>query len=255
MAVFDNMPYTNFHELNADWLISVAKDADKAASEINEKIQAETDRATAKENELSAAITTETQRAMNRENSLSQTISDVNLRLTNQIAENKRQTDIADEALQEQIDNNAAKIAKNSADITAEKNRAIAAEAATDRRVGQVVTHQTLQDEKIATLYTEEENGTFTGSSLYLLSGKTLIATAGVTATTTPEISAPSDGVIARALVTNGLASSSITLSFEGFAAGSTNKGVTLAVGQSVFIDAFKIGENWYFKHTIMYTL
>lgn len=255
MAIFDNMPYTNFHELNADWLISVSKDADKAASEINEKIQAEIDRATAKENELSAAITTETQRAMNREKSLSQTISDVNLRLTNQIAENKRQTDIADEALQEQIDKNAGEIAENSADITTEKNRAIAAEAATDRRVGQVVTHQTLQGEKIATLYTEEENATFTGSSLYLLSGKTLIATSDITATTTPEISAPSDGVIARALVTNGLTSGSITLSFEGFTAGSTNKGVLLAVGQSVFIDAFKIGENWYFKHTIMYTL
>lgn len=254
MAIFDNMPYTNFHELNADWLISVAKDADKAASEINEKIQAETDRATAKENELSAAITTETQRAMNRENSLSQTISQNTLRLDNTIAENKRQTDIADDALQEQIDKNAGEIAENSADITTEKNRAIAAEAATDRRVGQVVTHQTLQDEKIATLYTEDENATFTGSSLYLLSGKTLIATSDITATTTPEISAPSDGVIARAFVTNNN-TSSITLSFEGFAAGSTNKGVTLAVGQHVFIDAFKIGENWYFKHSIMYNL
>ena len=52
MAIFDNFPYTNFHELNADWIIGVVKNVDQSQKDIDSKIQAETDRATTKENEI-----------------------------------------------------------------------------------------------------------------------------------------------------------------------------------------------------------
>lgn len=56
MAIFDNFPYTNFHELNTDWIISVVKTVDQSQKEIDAKIQAETDRATAKENEIETKV-------------------------------------------------------------------------------------------------------------------------------------------------------------------------------------------------------
>ena len=55
-AIFANFPYTNFHELNADWIIGVVKNVDQSQKDIDSKIQAETDRATAKENEIETKV-------------------------------------------------------------------------------------------------------------------------------------------------------------------------------------------------------
>ena len=38
MAIFDNFPYTNFHELNADWIIDVVKNVDQSQKDIDSNI-------------------------------------------------------------------------------------------------------------------------------------------------------------------------------------------------------------------------
>lgn len=149
MSIFDNFPYTNFHELNADWLLQIVSEVSKAQQGFDEKVQAETERAIAAENTLSVRIdntnkqetadvlalnnriTAETQRAQNEEEILKKQIASVN------------------NDLQKQIDANAGEIAENSADIAKESVRAQGAENALQRNISSVQQHQTLQDENI----------------------------------------------------------------------------------------------------------
>ena len=84
MAIFDNFPYTNFHELNADWIIGVVKNVDKSQQDIDQKIQAETDRATAKENEIETKVNTLTQRQTQDTLSLNERITAETARAQNE---------------------------------------------------------------------------------------------------------------------------------------------------------------------------
>lgn len=135
MAIFDNFPYTNFHELNADWIIGVVKNVDKSQQDIDQKIQAETDRATAKENEIETKvnnltqlqsqentavnerITAETARAQNEEEKLLKRIGTEQSRATaaetanaDAITEETNQRIMQDSALQKTIGANTSKI-------------------------------------------------------------------------------------------------------------------------------------------------
>lgn len=135
MAIFDNFPYTNFHELNADWIIGVVKNVDQSQKDIDSKIQAETDRATAKENEidtkvntlaqrqtennssLNERITAETARAQSQEDMLLKRIGSEQSRATaaetanaDAITEETNQRTMQDSALQKTIGANASKI-------------------------------------------------------------------------------------------------------------------------------------------------
>ena len=55
--MFDNFPYTNFHELNLDWIIKIAKDFLDQYTHIQETIQTGLDDLDAKATELSDALT------------------------------------------------------------------------------------------------------------------------------------------------------------------------------------------------------
>lgn len=135
MAIFDNFPYTNFHELNADWIIGVVKNVDQSQKDIDSKIQAETNRATAKENEidtkvnnltqtqtqdtlnLNERINSETVRAQSQEENLLKRIGTEQSRATaaetanaDAITEETNQRIAQDSALQKTIGANASKI-------------------------------------------------------------------------------------------------------------------------------------------------
>jgi hypothetical protein len=135
MAIFDNFPYTNFHELNADWIIGVVKNVDQSQKDIDSKIQAETDRATAKENEIDTKlnhftqqqlqentainerIVSETARAQNEEEKLLKRIGTEQSRATaaetanaDAITEETNQRIVQDSALQKTIGANGSKI-------------------------------------------------------------------------------------------------------------------------------------------------
>lgn len=135
MAIFDNFPYTNFHELNADWIIGAVKNVDQSQKDIDSKIQAETDRATAKENEIDTKvnnltqlqsqentavnerITAETARAQNEEEKLLKRIGTEQSRATaaetanaDAITEETNQRIMQDGVLQRAIGQNTSKI-------------------------------------------------------------------------------------------------------------------------------------------------
>lgn len=129
MAIFDNFPYTNFHELNADWIIGVVKNVDQSQKDIDSKIQAETDRATAKENEIETKVNTLTQRQ-------SQDNLAVNERIT---AETARAQSEEDKLLKrigtEQSRATAAETANADA-ITEETNQRIMQDSALQKTIG-----------------------------------------------------------------------------------------------------------------------
>ena len=121
MAIFDNFPYTNFHELNADWIIGVVKNVDQSQKDIDSKIQAETDRATAKENEIETKVNTLTQRQ-------SQDNLAVNERITAETA---------------RAQNEEEKLLKR---IGSEQSRATAAETANADAITEETNQRTMQD-------------------------------------------------------------------------------------------------------------
>lgn len=123
MAIFDNFPYTNFHELNTDWIIDIVKNVDQSQKEIDAKIQAETDRATAKENEietnlsnlakLEASDNTAVNERINSEISRAQSVEETLLKQIGEevtrakTAESENATAISQEAIQRAADDNA----------------------------------------------------------------------------------------------------------------------------------------------------
>lgn len=123
MAIFDNFPYTNFHDLNTDWIIGVVKNVDQSQKEIDAKIQAETDRATAKENEietnlanlakLQASDNTAVNERINSEISRAQSVEETLLKRISaeetraKAAESENATAISQEAVQRAADDNA----------------------------------------------------------------------------------------------------------------------------------------------------
>ena len=121
MAIFDNFPYTNFHELNADWIIGVVKNVDQSQKDIDSKIQAETDRATAKENEIETKVNTLTQRQ-----------SQDNLAVNERINTETTRAQSVEEMLKKQI--------------AAEKGRAEAAETANADAITEETNQRTMQD-------------------------------------------------------------------------------------------------------------
>lgn len=121
MAIFDNFPYTNFHELNADWIIGVVKNVDQSQKDIDSKIQAETDRATAKENEIETNLNRFTQQQLQENTAINERI----------VAETTRAQSV-EEMLKKQI--------------AAEKNRATAAETANADAITEETNQRTMQD-------------------------------------------------------------------------------------------------------------
>lgn len=121
MAIFDNFPYTNFHELNADWIIGVVKNVDQSQKDIDSKIQAETDRATAKENEIETNLNHFTQQQLQENTAINERI----------VAETARAQSV-EEMLKKQI--------------ATEKNRATAAETANADAITEETNQRIMQD-------------------------------------------------------------------------------------------------------------
>lgn len=121
MAIFDNFPYTNFHELNADWIIGVVKNVDQSQKDIDSKIQAETDRATAKENEIETNLNHFTQQQLQENTAINERI----------VAETTRAQSV-EEMLKKQI--------------ASEKTRAEAAETTNADAITEETNQRTMQD-------------------------------------------------------------------------------------------------------------
>ena len=121
MAIFDNFPYTNFHELNADWIIGVVKNVDQSQKDIDSKIQAETDRATAKENEIETNLNHFTQQQLQENTAINERI----------VAETAR------------AQNEEEKLLKR---IGSEQSRATAAETANADAITEETNQRTMQD-------------------------------------------------------------------------------------------------------------
>ena len=149
MAIFDNFPYTNFHELNADWILQTVSDVSKAQQGFDEKVQAETDRAIAAENALGVRIDNTNKQAAADVLALNNRISVETQRAQNEEEILKKQITSVNNDLQKQIDTNSGEIAENSADISQEIVRAQGAENTLQRNISSVQQHQTLQDENI----------------------------------------------------------------------------------------------------------
>ena len=121
MAIFDNFPYTNFHELNADWIIGVVKNVDQSQKDIDSKIQAETDRATAKENEIETNLNYFTQHQIQENTAINERI----------VAETVRAQSEEDKLLKR---------------IGTEQSRATAAETANADAITEETNQRTMQD-------------------------------------------------------------------------------------------------------------
>ena len=130
MAIFDNFPYTNFHELNADWIIGVVKNVDQSQKDIDSKIQAETDRATAKENEIETNLNHFTQQQIQENTSINERIVSETARAQNE--EEKLLKRIGTE----QSRATAAETA-NAEAITEETNQRIMQDGVLQRAIGQ----------------------------------------------------------------------------------------------------------------------
>ena len=130
MAIFDNFPYTNFHELNADWIIGVVKNVDQSQKDIDSKIQAETDRATAKENEIETNLNHFTQQQLQENTAINERI----------VAETARAQNEEEKLLKrigtEQSRATAAETANADA-ITEETNNRIMQDGVLQRAIGQ----------------------------------------------------------------------------------------------------------------------
>ena len=121
MAIFDNFPYTNFHELNADWIIGVVKNVDQSQKDVDSKIQAETDRATAKENEIETNLNHITQQQLQENTAINERI----------VAETARAQNEEDILLKR---------------IGTEQSRATAAETANADAITEETNQRTMQD-------------------------------------------------------------------------------------------------------------
>lgn len=206
MALFDNFPYTNFHELNADWLIQVAKQADVAANTVDSKIAAETERATNAEKDLQTNINNEVTRATNAEKTNATSLSAMGLRLDNTIAENKRQSEIMDDSLQEQITENKNNIAANAQAVIDEKNRALAAENGLQKTISQVeaygATTRTYLNDLTRITALEPRVIEPPGTSLTLVQNVEFVTSFSKTMTLTPPAN-PVDGEVCAATFYN----------------------------------------------------
>lgn len=121
MAIFDNFPYTNFHELNADWIIGVVKNVDQSQKDIDSKIQAETDRATAKENKIETNLNYFTQQQLQENTAINERI----------VAETARAQNIEEMLLKR---------------INSEQSRATAAETANAEAITEETNQRIMQD-------------------------------------------------------------------------------------------------------------
>lgn len=129
MAIFDNFPYTNFHELNADWIIGVVKNVDQSQKDIDSKIQAETDRATAKENEIDTKLNTFTQQQL-QENTA------INERIVAETARAQNQEEILLKRIGTEQSRATAAETANADAITEETNQRIAQDSALQKTIG-----------------------------------------------------------------------------------------------------------------------
>lgn len=146
MAIFDNFPYTNFHELNADWIIGVVKNVDQSQKDIDGKIQAETDRATAKENEIETNLNHFTQQQLQENTAINERIVAETTRaqsfeemLKKQIAAEKGRAEAAETA--------------NADAITEETNQRIMQDGTLQRLIGQNTSKINIANTHLDTLF------------------------------------------------------------------------------------------------------
>lgn len=129
MAIFDNFPYTNFHELNADWIIGVVKNVDQSQKDIDSKIQAETDRATAKENEIDTKVNNLTQ-LQSQENTA------VNERINSETVRAQSQEEMLLKRIGSEQSRATAAETANADAITEETNQRIMQDSALQKTIG-----------------------------------------------------------------------------------------------------------------------
>ena len=146
MAIFDNFPYTNFHELNADWIIGVVKNVDQSQKDIDSKIQAETDRATAKENEIETKVNTLTQRQ-------SQDNLAVNERITAETARAQNEEDILLKRIGTEQSRATAAETTNADAITEETNQRTMQDGVLQRLIGQNTSKINIANTHLDTLF------------------------------------------------------------------------------------------------------
>lgn len=113
MSIFDgNMPYTNLHELNLDWLIKNVKEVQKKTEDVDSAVeQAKLSERNAKASEISASVSAQqSEDALNRfgelANNLMENVNEMTEDLQNQVQTNKTNIQI-----------NSDEIASNSARI------------------------------------------------------------------------------------------------------------------------------------------
>ena len=129
MAIFDNFPYTNFHELNADWINRVVKNVDQSQKDIDSKIQAETDRATTKENEIDTKVNNLT-RLQSQENTA------VNERINSETVRAQSQEEMLLKRIGSEQSRATAAETANADAITEETNQRIMQDSALQKTIG-----------------------------------------------------------------------------------------------------------------------
>ena len=182
MAFWNKFPYSNFHEINLDWLLREMKkisgsvsdfarqwekalkqetgERQEADRQLQENIDAEQDRAEAAEEALDQKIEAETSRAEAAEKVLDDKIT----------AETNRATE-AEEALDQKIDAETARATEKENDlqeqITAEVSRATAAEGQLDSKITAETNRATgVENELRGLITTETERATVAEDAL-----------------------------------------------------------------------------------------
>ena len=146
MAIFDNFPYTNFHELNADWIIGVVKNVDQSQKDIDSKIQAETDRATAKENEIETKVNNFT-RLQTQENAA------INERIVSETARAQNEEDKLLKRIGTEQSRATAAETANADAITEETNQRIMQDGVLQKLIGQNKSNITIANTHLDTLF------------------------------------------------------------------------------------------------------
>ena len=171
MAFWNRFPYSNFHEINLDWIIREMKkisgsvsdfarhwekalkqetgERQEADRQLQENIDAEQDRAEAAEKALDQKIEAETSRAEAAEEALDQKIE----------AETSR-AEAAEEALDQKIEAETDRATEKENDlqeqITAEVNRATAAEGVLDSKITAETSRATVVENELRGIITTE---------------------------------------------------------------------------------------------------
>ena len=187
MAFWNRFPYSNFHEINLDWLLREMKkisgsvsdfarqwekalqqetgERQEADRQLQENIDAEQDRAEAAEEALGERIDQEIKDRQEADQAEQTAREEADRQLQDNIDAEQARAEAAEEALDQKIDAETARATKKENDlqeqITAEVNRATAAEGTLDDKIEAETTRATgVEDELRGLITTETQRAT-----------------------------------------------------------------------------------------------